>query len=129
MMHDLLCQVRILLIYYDSLLIITLDPDAVVGPRPSFNSPVAMSQLMSGNTIDAMTLNDKPTGGVINAQFTEWVTSSCTVECGGGTQTKHRDCISGCDNLRYKRQFKRNIPCNQHACEWNMTTGGGFGKK
>jgi len=105
------------------------NPDAVVGPRPSFNSPVAMSQLMSGNTIDAMTLNDKPTGGVINAQFTEWVTSSCTVECGGGTQTKHRDCISGCDNLRYKRQFKRNIPCNKHACEWNMTTGGGFGKK
>merc|ERR1711953_442935 len=44
------------------------NPDAVVGPRPSFNSPVAMSQLMSGNTIDAMTLNDKPTGGVINAQ-------------------------------------------------------------
>lgn len=104
------------------------NPDAVVGPRPSFQNPVAMSQLMKGNTIDAMTMNDAPSGGVAHAQFTEWVTSSCTVTCGGGTQTKHRDCLSGCENLRYKRQFKRNIPCNEHACEWNLTTGGGLGK-
>merc|ERR1712106_369183 len=34
--------------------------------------------------------------------------------------TKYRDRISGCDSLRYKRQFKHNIPCHQHACEYGL---------
>merc|ERR1739838_886348 len=37
--------------------------------------------------------------------------------------TKYRDCISGCDSLRFKRQFKHNNPCNQHACEYGLPLG------
>merc|ERR1712014_559986 len=60
------------------------------------------------------------TAPVHNTKYGEWQETSCTVSCGGGVFTKYRDCISGCDSLRYKRQFKHNNPCNQHACEYGL---------
>jgi len=60
---------------------------------------------------------------VHHTKYGEWQETSCTVSCGGGVFTKYRDCISGCDSLRYKRQFKHNNPCNQHACEYGLPMG------
>lgn len=61
---------------------------------------------------------------VTNTQYGEWKETSCTVSCGGGVSTKYRDCISGCDQLRYKRQFKHGNPCNMHACEYGIPLNG-----
>lgn len=60
-----------------------------------------------------------PSGGVAHAKFTPWETTSCTVSCGGGTMTKYRDCVSGCENVRYKREYKK-VKCNAHPCEFGF---------
>jgi len=80
------------------------------------SAPVVNAPVVNAPIISAMPVEDT----VLSITYGEWKESSCTVSCGGGVMTKYRDCQSGCSGLRYKRQFKHNIPCNQHACEYNV---------
>ena len=61
--------------------------------------------------------------GVAHAKYTEWMEDSCSVECGGGTKNKYRDCVSGCGGLKSRREIKSGIPCNTHACNNGMNIG------
>lgn len=61
--------------------------------------------------------------GVAHAKYGPWQEDSCTVECGGGTKNKYRDCISGCGNLKSKREIKSGIPCNTQPCAYANNIG------
>jgi len=93
-------------------------PVAVVEAAPVVNDSASV-----GAPVAAPVAVPVITAPVHNTKYGEWEETSCTVSCGGGVFTKYRDCISGCDALRFKRQFKHNNPCNQHACEYGLPLG------
>jgi len=96
------------------------------GRQTQHNIPAAPVAVMEA-PVGAPVVNDSTPvnieAPVHHTKYSEWQETSCTVSCGGGVFTKYRDCISGCDSLRYKRQFKHNNPCHQHACEYGLPLG------
>ena len=54
----------------------------------------------------------------LGPNFNNWSSWSCNTECGDGTQTRTRNCLTNCDNLDSDIfPLSENMACQWRACE------------